>query len=85
MGRDGQADNGPKEDRHCSKTAASASRAAAWEAQYSPYTHTRTMWNTGGMRGSEKKEGQKRRLAGAAGVRVERDRVWALDRFCGLV
>ena len=56
---------------------------------HAPYTHTRTMLNTGGMRGKQKRERGKRRLeeraAAAAGVLVERDREWALDRACGLV
>ena len=47
------------------------------------------MLNTGGMRGKQKRERGKRRLeeraAAAAGVLVERDREWALDRACGLV
>ena len=52
---------------------------------YSPYTHTRTMLNTGGM-GGKRRKARKRRLEGAAaGVRAERDREWVLDRLCDLV
>ena len=50
---------------------------------YSPYTHTRTMLNTGGMRGREKSEAKKGRLAG--GLVLERERDWALGLLCALV
>lgn len=49
---------------------------------YSPYTHTRTMLNTGGMRGREKSEA-KGRLAGV--LVLERDRDWARGLLWSLV
>ena len=58
---------------------------AAGGGRHSPYTHTRTMLNTGGM-GGKRRKARKRRLEGAAaGVRAERDREWVLDRLCALV
>ena len=51
--------------------------------RYSPYTHTRTMLNTGGMRGRQKREASKGRLAG--GWLLERDRDWARGLLCALV
>ena len=51
--------------------------------RYSPYTHTRTMLNTGGMRGKQRREASKGRLA--EGWLLERDREWARGLLCGLV
>ena len=98
MCRNSKTNNGPNEDRHWVRRKSSHSQHSARARRergrkggqaHAPYTHTRTMLNTGGMRGKQKRERGKRRLeeraAAAAGVLVERDREWALDRACGLV